>query len=63
MNSNIITVPHIIKYNSELFPEEIAMREKKFGIWRTKTWKQCYEEIQFIALGLISKGFQGFKTM
>ena len=40
------TIPHLIKHNADNYSDEIAMREKKFGVWRTKTWKNCYEEIQ-----------------
>ena len=39
-----------------MFSDDIAIREKKFGIWRTKTWRKCYNEVKFISLGLQEKG-------
>ena len=27
------TIPHLIKHNSDNYSDEIAIREKKFGIW------------------------------
>ena len=57
------TIPHYLKLNSEKFPNEIAMREKKFGMWRTKTWLQCYEEVQEISLGLDAKGIKGKRNI
>ena len=53
------TIPHYLQYNAKNFPKDIAMREKKFGMWKTKTWLQCYEEVQYISLGLIAKGIRG----
>ena len=57
------TIPHLIKYNAENYAEDVAIREKKFGIWRTKTWQGCYEEIQNISLGLLKKGVMEKKTI
>ena len=57
------TIPHLIKHNADNYSDEIAIREKKFGIWRIKTWKDCYEEIQNISLGLIKKGLKERKTI
>ena len=50
------TIPHILKYNSNNFSNDIALREKKFGIWKTKTWKECYNEVKYISLGLSEQG-------
>ena len=55
MRNTELTIPHLLKYNSENFSKNIAIREKKFGIWRTKTWLQCYEEVKYISLGLEEK--------
>ena len=57
------TIPHLVKHNADNYANEIAIREKKFGIWRTKNWKDCYEEIQNISLGLIEKGIKEKKTI
>ena len=57
------TIPHYIKRNAENFPKDIAIREKKFGIWKTKNWKNCYEEIQNITLGLHFKGVAAKNTV
>ena len=57
------TIPHYIKRNAKNFPKDIAIREKKFGIWKTKNWKHCYEEIQNITLGLYAKGVTAKNTV
>ena len=57
------TIPHYIKRNAKHFPQDIAIREKKFGIWKTKNWKHCYDEIQNITLGLYSKGVTAKNTV
>ena len=57
------TIPHYIKSNAKNYPKDIALREKKFGVWKTKDWQQCLEEIENITLGLHAKGIIGKKTI
>ena len=40
MQENLLTIPHVILSNSNKYPNDIAMREKKFGVWKTKTWNK-----------------------
>jgi len=58
-----LTIPHLLKANSQEFSNDIALREKKFGIWKSMTWKQCYEEVKFISLGLKEKGIRKGSTI
>ncbi len=34
------------------------MREKEFGIWRPITWQDYFENVKYLALGLISLGLE-----
>jgi long-chain acyl-CoA synthetase len=53
------TLPKILRRNYEKRGDkEIAMREKKFGIWREYTWKDYYENVKYFSLGLISLGLE-----
>ena len=63
MQANLLTIPHTILSNSNQYPNDIAMREKKFGVWKTKTWKQTYDEIKAISLALKSKGVKEKSTV
>ncbi len=63
MQTNLLTIPHVIVSNSEKYPNDIAMREKKFGVWKTKTWRQTYEEIEAISLALQNKGVREKTTV
>ena len=63
MQENLLTIPHTILSNSNQYPNDIAMREKKFGVWKTKTWKQTYDEIKAISLALESKGVKEKSTV
>ena len=56
MSNSKLTIPHLLKSNSLEYSNKIALREKKFGIWKTKTWQQCFTEVKYISLGLIEKG-------
>jgi len=39
-------------------PRDVAMREKRFGIWRPMTWQALHDNIQRFALGLRALGFE-----
>ena len=63
MSEGLLTIPHILLQNSQKHPSEIAMREKKFGVWKTKTWKEVSEEVKAIAISLESKGIKNDTTI
>ncbi|MFC1863845.1 AMP-binding protein [Thermodesulfobacteriota bacterium] len=53
------TWPKILKYNYEKYGENHrAMRHKHHGIWQPYTWKDYYENVKYIALGLLSLGLE-----
>jgi len=53
------TWPKILKYNYERYgPNHTAMRHKHSGIWQPYTWKDYYLNVKYLALGLISLGFE-----
>ncbi len=53
------TWPKILKYNYEKYGDRhIAMRYKDYGIWRPYTWKDYYLNVKYLALGLLSLGFE-----
>lgn len=52
------TWPEILKYNYENIPNRKAMRKKRFGIWEPFTWKDYYLNVKYLALGLLSLGFE-----
>jgi long-chain acyl-CoA synthetase len=53
------TWPKILKYNYEKYgANHIAMRYKYYGIWQPYTWKDYYLNVKYLALGLLSLGFE-----
>ncbi|MBE2268560.1 MAG: AMP-binding protein [Anaerolinea sp.] len=38
--------------------DRVAMRKKRFGIWQEYTWKQVYQRVHDMTLGLVSIGLQ-----
>jgi len=50
------TFPKLLAYNAENWPNEIALREKTFGIWKELTWRDYHELVRNIALGLKQLG-------
>jgi long-chain acyl-CoA synthetase len=53
------TWPKILKYNYEKHGDtRVAMRYKRYGIWQPYTWKDYYLNVKYLALGLLSLGFE-----
>lgn len=46
------TFPKILRYNAQNWPNEVAMREKEFGIWNEYTWADYQEEVRLLAVGM-----------
>jgi long-chain acyl-CoA synthetase len=53
------TWPKVLKYNCEKYGvRHKAMRYKHYGIWQSYSWKDYYEQVKYLALGLLSLGFE-----
>jgi long-chain acyl-CoA synthetase len=53
------TWPKILKYNYEKYGDNhITMRYKHYGIWQPYTWQDYYLNVKYLALGLLSLGFE-----
>lgn len=52
------TLPALLRENALRFGDrKVAIREKEYGIWQSVTWKGYYENVKFLALGLLRLGF------
>jgi long-chain acyl-CoA synthetase len=53
------TWPKVLKYNNEKYGDDRkAMRYKHLGIWHPYTWKDYYQSVKYLALGLVGLGFK-----
>ncbi|MCP4993172.1 MAG: long-chain fatty acid--CoA ligase [Gammaproteobacteria bacterium] len=50
------TFPKLLAYNAENWPDEIALREKEFGIWNEFSWADYNTTVKHIALGMHALG-------
>ncbi len=55
--NDLDTLPKLLLHNAHQFPNRVALREKRFGIWQSLTWQQYLERVRNFALGLHSMGF------
>ena len=53
---SIVSVPQLLARNAAQFGSKAAYREKELGIWQSWTWSETAEEIDAIALGLLTLG-------
>jgi long-chain acyl-CoA synthetase len=56
--AEIDTLPKLVEANCEKHGSHVAMAMKNFGIWQTYTWKDYYERVKYLSLGLISLGLE-----
>ncbi len=52
------TIPKLIRHNHEKWSQRTAMCMKKFGIWQRYSWQDCYENVKYFSLGLMSLGLK-----
>lgn len=53
------TWPKVLEHNSQtLGRKHVAMRYKHYGIWQSLSWLDYYSAVKYLALGLLSLGFQ-----
>lgn len=52
-----LTIPKLFYEKARQYGQDrVAMREKEFGIWRPITWHDYFENVKYLALGLIRLG-------
>jgi long-chain acyl-CoA synthetase len=51
-----ITIPQLLRKRAELHGDQLALREKEYGIWNRYSWNHYYETARAVALGLLSLG-------
>jgi long-chain acyl-CoA synthetase len=52
------TLIGLIVKNAEEMPDEVAIREKRYGVWSPMTWSEFRDNVQRFALGLEALGFK-----
>ena len=53
------TWPKILTYNYKVYGDSrVAMRYKRYGVWQRYTWQDYYLNVKYLALGLLSLGFE-----
>ena len=50
------TLPKQFRRRCGQSPHRVAMRKKNLGIWNEYTWQDCYQNVKYFALGLVSLG-------
>jgi long-chain acyl-CoA synthetase len=53
-----ITIPQLLRQRAELHGDQLALREKDYGIWNRYSWSHYDETARSVALGLLSLGIK-----
>ncbi|EGR3146955.1 long-chain fatty acid--CoA ligase [Vibrio parahaemolyticus] len=54
--TSLDTFPKVLQHNAKHWPDQVAMREKEFGIWREFTWQDYEDRVKWMALSLQDLG-------
>jgi long-chain acyl-CoA synthetase len=52
------TIPQLLRWRVLNSGDNVALREKDFGVWNTLTWRQLYDLVRKTAMGLEKIGLQ-----
>ena len=52
------TLPKLLLENARRFPQKIALREKRFGIWQSITWAKVAQRVKDFSLGMAAMGLE-----
>jgi len=52
------TLPRLFRHVVKERGEQVAMREKHLGIWRSITWREYGDKVRRVALGLVALGLR-----
>ena len=52
------TYPKLLRLNAKEYGDEIALREKDFGLWRLFTWNDYQRRVHDFALGMVELGLR-----
>ena len=52
------TFPKLLLHHAATRGQQPAVREKRWGIWQTLTWRELADEVTAVAAGLSARGFQ-----
>jgi long-chain acyl-CoA synthetase len=55
-SADLVSIPALLARNAREFGDKAAYREKEFGIWQSWTWGETVEQVEALALGLLSLG-------
>jgi len=55
-DGGLVTIPDLLARNVARHGAKPAYREKEFGIWQSWTWAQASEQIDALAMGLLTLG-------
>ena len=52
------TYPKFLMRNRDASGDQVALRRKDRGIWKSHTWQDCYEQVRLLCLGLVTLGLE-----
>ena len=57
------TLPQYLALRAQERPDDVALRERIYGIWQPITWREYYEHVKYFALGLTALGLKPEDTV
>jgi long-chain acyl-CoA synthetase len=58
-----LPLPQQLQHWASVRPNDVALRQKQFGVWEPVTWKQYADQSRWFGLGLLQLGLQPGQTV
>lgn len=55
-SADYLSITQMLAQNAKSYANDVALRQKKLGIWQQKTWSEYFQVTQEIAAGLVNLG-------
>lgn len=57
------TLPQFLHEHAKKTPDNVALRERNYGIWQSLTWQEYLEQVKYFCLGLVYLGLTPEETI
>ncbi len=62
-DADIDTIPKLLKHQESRFAERVFHRKKQLGIWQRYSWREVYDQVRAIAMGMAELGVRRGETV
>lgn len=63
LGAGVDTIPKLLRHQTRRFADRVLHRKKDFGVWQRYTWREVYDQVRALAMGMAELGVQRGETV